>query len=495
MAPIAQARSGDDSNKRFRMGMKGFMVVVAACTLIVWAGASIREYLVGPQALRAVRAGNVTERIIAVQALADQRGIDADEAFTAIIHRLHDEDDGVRAAAARSLGSFVYKSRAYPVPASGPDPLKRRIDIAMRVLVPLLSDRDPGVRAAAAAGVGLAARGPSPTPPVHGQLAAIWDEPNAARRQAVKKVFGAPDVPVMPELVAALQDESGEVRTAAAQALIGFGPDLDPAIPSLITTLERHETNVHEACARALHEAWPSPAIVPALLRCLQSKDREVRYYAAQLLGRIGPEASAATPTLITILNEPHPRSELDPACAAAQALGQMGPRPEAIASLLEVFSPAKVEAYLAAYQKAASSPLEAKSSTELPRDFIWQSFRIQSAAVGLSHIGPPAVAAVPALIAAYDKALEAHHWMGHTTFPAALGRIAPHTAAAPDAVAALIRALDSNDSPFYLGAVEALGQFGKDGTPAIPRLQALWQNQGPVHDAAAKSLAALGAR
>jgi hypothetical protein len=106
MAPIAQARSGDDRNKRFRMGMKGFMVVVAACTLIVWAGASIREYLVGPQALRAVRAGNVSERIIAVQALADHRGIDADEAFTAIIHRLHDEDDGVRAAAARSLGSF-----------------------------------------------------------------------------------------------------------------------------------------------------------------------------------------------------------------------------------------------------------------------------------------------------------------------------------------------------------------------------------------------------
>jgi hypothetical protein len=50
------------------------------------------------------------------------------EALTAIIYRLHDEDDGVRAAAARSLGSFVYQSRAYPVPPSGSDPLRRRID-------------------------------------------------------------------------------------------------------------------------------------------------------------------------------------------------------------------------------------------------------------------------------------------------------------------------------------------------------------------------------
>jgi HEAT repeats len=112
------------------------------------------------------------------------------------------------------------------------------------------------------------------------------------------------------------------------------------------------------------------------------------------------------------------------------------------------------------------------------------------------AHIGPPAVAAVPARIAAYDEALEAQHWMGQMTLPAALGRIAPHSAVAPDAVAALIRALDSNDSPFYLGAAEALGQFGNDATPAISRLQGLSQHQGPsLREAAAKSLAALRVR
>src|SRR5205823_9774184 len=94
----------------------------------------------------------------------------------------------------------------------------------------------------------------------------------------------------------------------------------------------------------------------------LKSRDREVRYLTAELLGRIGPEAKGAIPALITVLREPFDLEETnrsravvpwdrDPAWSAARALGQMGPSREAIAALIEVISPEKVERLLAASQ------------------------------------------------------------------------------------------------------------------------------------------------
>jgi HEAT repeat protein len=406
--------------------------------------------------------------------------------------------------AAQSLGGLGYQLRDHQPSAPAASDrltLKRRIDVATRGLVPLLSDRDPRVRAAAAIGLGTMARGPSPGPPAPEQVAALRNESNAVRRQAARMIYGSPAMTLLPELVAALEDESAEVRTAAAQALARFGPDLDPQIPALTAMMQRDEKNVRKACAEALKAAWPTPALVPTLSGFLRSRDRDVRFYAAQLLGRVGPEARAAVPALIAVLNEPLDAMYPDPGRAAALALGQMGPSREAIAALVEVISPEKVEPLLDSFVHDLSDmgPRDVDGRVFVAVDVqvrLVETLRIMAAIEGLGDIGPPAVAAVPAMIAVYRKALETRHSMAQPTIPEALGRIAPNSAVAPDAVAALIRVLDSKNYPFHLGAVEALGHFGTDASAAIPRLRALQQSPDQsVHNAAAKSLAAIEAQ
>ena len=55
-----------------------------------------------------------------------------------------------------------------------------------------------------------------------------------------------------------------------------------------------------------------------------------------------------------------------------------------------------------------------------------------------------------------------------------AIGRIAPKSASAADAIAILIRALDSRDEWVRRGAAEALGNFGEDAAPAMSKLRTL---------------------
>ncbi|MDP6446655.1 MAG: HEAT repeat domain-containing protein, partial [Pirellulaceae bacterium] len=73
---------------------------------------------------------------------------------------------------------------------------------------------------------------------------------------------------------------------------------------------------------------------VPELRNRLTSNDAEVRAQAADVLGRIGPDANEAIPELIILLDDesgPVRRS-------AARALGQIGPAAEqAVPSLMRV--------------------------------------------------------------------------------------------------------------------------------------------------------------
>jgi HEAT repeats len=117
---------------------------------------------------------------------------------------------------------------------------------------------------------------------------------------------------------------------------------------------------------------------------------------------------------------------------------------------------------------------------------------RIAAAIRGLGEIGPPAVSPIPALIAAYNKALDTDT-MAVAGAPAALDQIAPSSAAAPDAVAALMRSLHSEVPSLRLGAVEALGHFGTDALAAVSKLLALQKDSDlSTRATAAKSLSAL---
>lgn len=475
---------------RFRLGMKGLMGAVASCALIFWAGLSIRDYLKGNSPLRQIRSGDAIERRTAAQQLSLDQGIPAEAAMAALVLTLRDEEAEVRAIAAQSLGLFLSKMRDHPTtPPVSRDRLKGWIDLATPGMVALLSDGDPGVRAAAAIGLGMMARGLSSVPPRLNQETAMranpamTDRSNAVRREAAKQFYGLPDVTLMPELVSALEDESAGVRAAAARALWSFGPDLDREVPALIAMTESEETSVRMACVEALEAAWPATELAPILIGALRSRHREVRDRAAQLLGRIGPESSPAISALISVLKEPSGGSYPDLAPAAARALGHMGPKPEVITALVAEISPEKVEANLAAWGKirpdaaAGRVPVDASLQAEL-RVLSERASRITSAIRALGEIGPPAIAAVPNLIASYHKTLGSNQYhVGQSEIVEALGRIAPNSAAVPDIVAALIRDLDANDSWIRLAAVKALAAFGKDASAAIPKIRAIQED------------------
>ena len=126
---------------------------------------------------------------------------------------------------------------------------------------------------------------------------------------------------------------------------------------------------------------------------------------------------------------------------------------------------------------------------------------RRRSAFEALGEFGPAAEPAVPVIIRALREILARK---GGSAFPGgfsaamALGRIAPGTRSADEALAALIEALDPHAGSDALlntrfGAMDALPAFGSRAASAIPRLRA-WQNRsdGRLKVPATRALAAI---
>jgi HEAT repeat protein len=129
----------------------------------------------------------------------------------------------------------------------------------------------------------------------------------------------------LPALVRALADESEPVRRNVAAALARIDPDwsTDPeirdAIPSLVEKL-RHPGEAGQMAADGL--VLIGPAAVSVLSEALTADDRVLREAAATTLGRIGPKARAAIPTLVRALQDRHGWLRE----AASQALQKIDP-------------------------------------------------------------------------------------------------------------------------------------------------------------------------
>jgi hypothetical protein len=220
-------------------------------------------------------------------------------------------------------------------------------------------------------------------------------------------------------------------------------------------------------------------ASLPVLVKGLGSRYREPRLCASRLLGVLGLDAVAAIPDLIRITSDTidstmvgppklHPAG-WDPAWAAAQALGKIAPGTasagEVILSLIAVAQ--------------AGHP-----------------YRKVAAASALSNFGPAAVGAVPSLIDDVRKnaATKADFADGNHA-ATALGRIAPGTAVADEAVSCLNEALQAESEFTREQAIDALLRFGPKAAVGIPRFRALVNDPHySVRAAAAKALTELGA-
>jgi HEAT repeat protein len=98
-----------------------------------------------------------------------------------------------------------------------------------------------------------------------------------------------------------LQDADPLVRAAAVETLGRWGVGGDAVVAGLLTLLADANDEVKAQVAQALPKlAGPTPAVIEGLCRRLLEDDSAwVQVQAAQGLGRLGPAASAAGPSLL----------------------------------------------------------------------------------------------------------------------------------------------------------------------------------------------------
>ncbi|MEZ6126348.1 MAG: HEAT repeat domain-containing protein [Planctomycetaceae bacterium] len=107
----------------------------------------------------------------------------------------------------------------------------------------------------------------------------------------------------VPVLTDVLSDEDWTVRRAAGEALGAIGPAARIAVPQLFRLMANDlDSDYSRTALRAIDAAGPEA--LPVLLEGLKSDDRRRRYYAAFLIGKIGPEAQEAVPLLKEMIEQ-----------------------------------------------------------------------------------------------------------------------------------------------------------------------------------------------
>jgi len=315
--------------------------------------------------------------------------------------------------------------------------------------------------------------------------------------------------PAVPALVVALSKSGDEtVRALAARALGAIGPEAQTAIPVLQATLD--DDGVRISAAYALWQIDPQGKLIlptllphtqlpiPNLIEALEHPEPEVRKRAAKALGAMGTAASqatpallralerkelrdvagqalastatskdltAATPTLLKMLHDRDPRVRQ----AAALALGRVRAKDRGVAlaltdALEDTEGSVRYSVFIVLNEMGSAAEPAVPTLIRMVREDREAEF----AAYLLGRIGPAARAAVPDLVAMYDKAKV----MGRSN-PAVgpLARIGPAEMVLPVLLEALRAPLRSPRSGQHDNAVRSIALLGPDARQAIPDL------------------------
>jgi len=226
-----------------------------------------------------------------------------------------------------------------------------------------------------------------------------------------------------------------------------------------------------------------APVLAAMLSGKSAAKDAEVRCTSAELLAKIGADATSAGPSLLAGVHDRDPHVQA--VCAAA--LPKAGiPAKAAVPVLTELLKSDHVVVAaraLSEYKEEAAESLpvlvallsDQSKSTEAR----WNAART------IGRIGPAADGAVPALIAALDDP----EWTIREHSAEAFGDIGPN--AAPEAIPGLLRMLNDPVARVRRDAVRSLGQIGKAALESVPDIKKLLSDPEELVQKAA--LTALG--
>jgi HEAT repeat protein len=487
------------------------IALAVCCAAIFWAARTVWENSHPAVAIaQAMRSADPDQRLAAIREVAVLAADDSGAVIPPLVTALKDPVPGVRSAAAQSLGTMGSKAITAGTKAEA-------VRAAAQGLFAALNDPDASVRSEAtrelatladlasetsrrSAGRGKAKAADAAAPPapnlidlkevVAGILELLGDPDIEVRRATLlaignvaPKVYGNP-----PEgLFKAIEDESPIIREAAITASAGFSHDLDALVPSLLRHAEHDDPAVKGASLQALGRINPralSKSVTPVLTEGLRSRSPDLRLQLVSLIGKMPPDPTATVPALIDVLRETDKSDQArmagqmamtvyaGPAQEAAQVLGRIAPGTPAAGQAI---------AALAGVVRAGPPPRRAASAR------------------ALAQFGPAASEAVTGLIAMLKLAAASEQITEDGPAAArALGRIAPGTSRARDAVDALTTALKANSAPMREAAVEGIRSFGPAAAsdPAtISTLRELEKDRMPnIRKAATSALEALKA-
>ena len=352
-------------------------------------------------------------------------------AIHAILPFLRDSDEKVREAASRTLAEI----------GPGPD--------VIPALIEAMKDEKTGGDAAGT----LVAVGPAAIPALTREL---YDTNDNVRSNAVYALgeFGPAAKDAMPVLIALFAKERTKNRADIADTWAEIGNAAKSAVPLLVESLGDRSPELRLAAARALWKIERRPErVVPTLIAIVESKrnadkavgphkpERESTVWepsaqAAELLGRIGPEAHQAVPALIEAMKTP---DRILCGCAI-EALGEIGPDArQAIPAIVE-----RLGDHREAHQTFG---------------YAWEMG--STAWIALGKLGPDAAVGLIPALKHHDKEVRQQAAL-------ALKELGPH--AAP-ALAALVVSLRDPDEEVRQYATYALGGIGSAAKSALPAL------------------------
>lgn len=276
----------------------------------------------------------------------------------------------------------------------------------------------------------------------------------------------------VPDLIAALEDESRSIQVQAIEALGEIGPDAKDAAPGLIKFFEaghpHFQSETQLAASFALVKIGPEilPLLIsslntknsilqdnlattlakmgkiaiPELIPLLESPEHYFKKGSSKALFLIGPDAKDAVPGLIGLLKD----DDIQTRSNAAQALGRIGPATKEITTALMI--------------ALKENPPTTEKVLDYKLGILEDAPSARGAIVSaLGSMGPAAAKAIPDLWEEFKR---------NTNAAIALSKIDPATI--KKTVPILIKKLETSDSGNPEGVSMVLGGMGRGAVPLL---------------------------